>query len=148
MDQQRLLTLLGRAPGHRTSSYGDHTVHHWTQDKGKPTEHAVSGCFYGPAVAVVGRDAEEVQAALDVLDGNAPNLAESDSQLKQEVPPGTVFEARAVELAKAGLPFRSPIVRKTELLAAALGEDHGEVFIQARLGASPELPGARTRLPR
>lgn len=136
LDRQKLLFLLQRDASHTASSYGDHTLHSWTQDKGQPSQHAITGCFHGESLAVVGQDADEVKAALDVLDGKSPDLAGSDSQLKQDVPPGTVFESRAVELAAAGLPFQSPIVRKTELLAVAVGEHGGEVFVRATLVAS------------
>ncbi len=120
MDQRQLLALLGRNPNHRTEAYGKHTIHYWTQDKDKPSEHTATGCFHGPSVAVVGREPSRVKAVLDILDGNSSSLADGDSQLKQKAPPGTAFVARAIDLDEADLPWQSPIVRKTELLALAV----------------------------
>lgn len=140
LDRERLLGHVNRAPGHRTNSYGKHTLHSWTQAKGKEDEHTVTGCFHRPTVVVLGRDSEEIQAALDVLDGKSADLAGSDSALDADVPAGTMFEARVIELAAAKLPFKSPIVHQTEFLAIVLGEHNGEVFAQAKLVAkSAEL---------
>jgi len=148
-EPRRLLQLLSFAPDYQTEEYGKHTLHRWTENKGKPNEHTTTGCFHSPAdaprtVAVVGRLADEVKAALDVLDGKSPSLgspvAGNASPLKQDVPPGTVLVARAVELAKASLPFKSPFMRKTELLALAGGQYDDEVFVQAKLVAGePEV---------
>lgn len=148
-DPKRLLRLLSFAADYQTDEYGKHTLHRWTENKGKPNEHTTTGCFHGPAdaphtVAVVGRRADEVKAALDVLDGKSPSLdspeAGDTSPLKQDVPPGTVLVARAVELAKAPLPLKSPFMRKTEQLALAAGQYDGEVFVQAKLVAGePEV---------
>ncbi len=138
MDRSRLLGLLTRASSHRTASYGDHTLHTWTQAKGKKDEHTVTGCFHQATVAVFGRDADEVKAALDVLDGKSPDLAGSDSPLKIDVPAGAMFVAGAIDLAEADLPFKSPVVRQTELLAVAVGEHEGQVFARARLVTGAE----------
>lgn len=140
MDRQRLLGLVRRDPSHRTSPYGKHELHSWTQAKGKPDEHTVTGCFHQATVLVLGRNADEVKAALDVLDGKSPCLAGSDAPLGAEAPAGSIFAARAVGLADADLPFKSPIVRQVESLSITLGEHEGEVFGEARLVAStPEV---------
>ena len=144
MDQSRLGTLLGQNPTHKTTSYGKHTLHRWTEDKGGKREHT-AGCFHGPTVAVVGQDVEQVKAVLDVLDGKAPSLTDGAAQLKQAAAPGAVFVARAIDLDEAGLPFKSPIVPKTELLALAVGEHDGDVFVQVRLVSSEKEVAEQVR---
>jgi len=139
VDRQRLLGYLNKEPTHKLSSHGDHQLHTWTQAKGRKDEHTVTGCFHQPNVVLLGRDADEVRAALDVLDGKSPNLPGSGSLLDVDVPAGTVFEARVAGLAEQAkrtdreIPFLSPIVRQSVLLSVALGEQEDQVFAQTQL---------------
>ena len=142
-DQARLLGLLKRAPDRKTSSHGKHELHTWADGKNK--KQRITGCFYGPALAVAGQDTEEVKAALDVLDGQSPSLADGESLLGEAPADGVIFEARVIELAGAELLFKSPIVRQAEFFSIAIGESNGEVFGQARMVAKTADVAERVR---
>jgi len=139
-DRQRLLGFVKKLPGYETSAHGDHALYMWTQDKGLPSEHRVTGCFHGPKLAVVGRDPAEVKAALDVLDGKAPGMKKGDPLLADEVPAGTVVQAAAAGLAEGDGPFQSPVLQQSELFALAIGEHDNRVFVRGRVVAkSPKV---------
>ncbi len=135
VDRKRLLAYVEKLPDYGTTAHGGHELFTWTQNEGKPYEHATTGCFHRPDVMVFSRDAGDVKAALDVLDGKSAVLGGSDSQLDAPPPPGTVMQAGAVDLAEAELPFKSPVVRQTKLLTIAVGEHRREVFARAKLTA-------------
>ena len=140
VDRQRVLGFLKKLPGYDTSAHGDHALHTWTQDKGKPSEHRVTGCFHGPKLAVVGREEAEVTAALDVLDGKAAGMKKGDPLLADDVPAGTVVQAAAAGLAEGEGPFRSPVLRQSELISLAIGEHESRVFVRGRVVAeSPKV---------
>ena len=134
--QQRLLAFLKKMPDYRTTSHGKHKLHTWTRRKGKRSKHTMTACFPRPAVTLFGRNAGEVKAALDVLDGKSPALAGGDSFLAAGAPEGSILQARAVGLAGAKLPFKSPIVHQSEAISVAIGEHKGEVFARAELVAN------------
>jgi len=133
LDQARLLALVKVQLDHQVSSYGSHELHTWAQGKTDKGGHRVTGCLCGPTLVVFGRDAAEVKAALDVLDGKSPSLAGSKSPLAEEVPAGTMLQVRAIDLGGAAIPFMSPVVRQSELLALAVGEHEAVAFVRAKL---------------
>lgn len=135
VDRQRLLSLLDENATHQTQLYGDYELHTWEQTvEGLKSE--VSGCFYRPAMVVIGRKTAEVKAALDVLDGKKPNLAQSDSLLNRKAAKGTVLEIGAVglnDLDSRDIPFVSPVIRYCSSILLDLGEDGQQVFVSAVL---------------
>ena len=135
VDRRRLLAFLKKIPDYRTTSHGNHKLHAWTHKKGKKAKHTVTGCFHRPGVMVFGRDAGDVKVALDVLDGKSPSLAGKNSFLAADVPKGAILQARAVGLADAKLPFKSPVVHQSKAISVAIGEYQDEVFARARLVA-------------
>lgn len=143
LDRRRLLSELKKKLGHQSSSYGDHEVHLLTEAKSKGGKQTMTGCFYRPAMIVFGRDPAEVKRALDVLDGKAPNLAGADSPFDVDAPAGTVFEARATGLDGDDVPFKSPVLRQSESIRVALGEQpDGLTFLEIELAAkSAEVAG-------
>ena len=131
VDRERLMAFLRAGPGYRTHAYGEHELVEWTANRGKENEHTVTGSFHGPMVIVFGRDPAEVKKALDVLDGRASGLGEHDPLSPAHTPPGTMIQARGVDLAEVELPFKSPLVRKSKLFSVAVGEHEGEAFAAA-----------------
>jgi len=132
VDRERLIKGLGKLLKHDIDAYGEHELHTWTERK-KLLPQSLTGCFHRPELIVLGRDPDEVRAALDVLDGKSTSLADGDSPLATESPPGTIFEARASNPVGADDPFVSPVVRQSERIFLALGEHEGELFASARL---------------
>ncbi len=131
VDRQRLMNYLQHMPGYHTDSYGNRELMVWREKPVNRNEHTVTGCFCRPGVIVFGRDAAEVKRALDVIDGTSPSLSESDPLLDVETPPGTMIQARGVDLSGVELPFKSPLVRKSKSFRIALGEHEGEAFAVA-----------------
>ncbi len=140
VDRRRVLNFLKKLPDYDMSAHGDHALHTWTQDKGKPSEHRVTGFFHGPKLIVVGRDPGEVTAALDVLDGKAAGMKTDNRLLDDDVPTGTVVQVAAAGLAEGKGPFRSPVLRRSELISLVIGEHESQVFFRGRVVAeSPEV---------
>jgi hypothetical protein len=140
VNQKLLLALVKLTPDHRSVGYGPYEIHTWTDAKGKKDQRTVSGAFYKPMVIVLAPSADEVKAALDVLDGKSPSLAGKPSPLAAPVPAGTAVMARAVGLAHAELPFKSPLVTQSETFSLVVGEHQAECFAEAKLATrSPEL---------
>ena len=96
----------------------------------------MTGVFYSSTVLVFGRAAADVAAAIDVLDGKTPNLAGKDSPLAVKVPAGATFVGRAIRLADADLPWKSPLLKQSESVVTSLtvGNDaiDGEVQLMAK----------------
>jgi len=143
VDAKRLLDIIRPKPDYKATSYRGHILHTWTERKGAPGEHQVTGCLSDPELLIVARETAEVKAALDVLDGKSPALAASDSPLAGEVPKGAVVMAAVTDLANAELPFKSPIINQSELFWAVLGERDGEVFGQLKFVAKSEEMAAQ-----
>jgi hypothetical protein len=135
VDQQVVLEKAKQAPEHRVSTYGSHELHTWIHAKGTKMERAMTGTLYKPDVLVFGGSTADVMAALDVLDGKKPSLAGKSSPLAGPVSPGTIFTARAVGLADADLPCKSPLVKQIESLSLAIGENQNESFIESKIAA-------------
>jgi len=145
VDEARLMEILKANATHRVEPHGDHALHTWIQKVDAKHKGEVTGCFYRPNLVVVGRDIEEVKAAVQVLDGKSPNLAAGDSVLNHDAPKATVFLGGAIGLtglAGQRLPFVSPLVRHADYVLFGLGEDEGEVRLRVRLGvASADVAG-------
>ena len=133
VDQKMLLEKAERAPDHKALKYGAYELHSWIDAKGKKVEHPVAGTFYKPNVIVFAPTFDALKAALDVLDGKSPSLAGKGSPLAAEIPAGTMVLARAVGLAGAKLPWKSPLVTQSDTFSLALGESQGQSFADAKL---------------
>lgn len=128
VDRAMLESRMNEAPGHRTDKHGSHVLHSWADEHGPLT-----GVFYSPTVLVFGRTTTEVVAAIDVLDGKSPNLAGKDSPLAAKVPASATFVGRAIGLADASLPWKSPLLKQSESIATALTVSEGSVSCEIRL---------------
>jgi hypothetical protein len=95
VDRQRLLRFLERDSSHRVDSYRSHKLHTWQHAGPDGDRQTVTGCFHQPELVVIGRNRDEVEAALDVLDGRSSSLAAADGVPDKRAPAGTIFEARA-----------------------------------------------------
>lgn len=144
VNRPRLMELLEANATHQVQRWGKHELHTWVQTV-ESLESTLAGCFYEPNLVVIGRNAEEVEAALAVLDGKTPSLAGSGSPLDRVGTKGTVLQGGVIslsELADEELPFVSPIIRHAESAAVDIGEDGGEVFLRLRIGTpSVEIAG-------
>jgi len=133
VDQSLLLEKAAKAPDHKKSTYGSYELHSWTEAKGKKHEHAMVGTFYKPALMVFAPTVDEIKAALDVLDGKSPALAGKPSPMAAASPAGTMLLVRAIGLADAKLPTKSPLATQSETLSIAIGEQDARLSAEGKL---------------
>jgi hypothetical protein len=133
VDRAMLEAKMKEAPGYKTEKHGSYTFHAWADEHGPLT-----GVFYKETVLVFGRTTVEVAAALDVLDGKSPNLAGKDSPLAAKVPAGATFVGRALGLADADLPWKSPLLKKSESVATALTVSSDTIDCEVQLVTKSE----------
>jgi hypothetical protein len=129
--QMRPEAMIDRAKGesgYQSTHYGKREIHSWT-DGAK----SVSGAFFTPSLLVVARTQEEVQQALDVLDGKRASLAKKSGVTIAAAPQGTMLQAWVQGLANTPLPLKSPAIKKSQALSLLVGENGGEVSVCMRL---------------
>jgi hypothetical protein len=119
------------ASGYQSTERGSHTVHSWDNGEHGP----MALMFYAPTTVVVGRNVDDVAAAADVLDGKAPNLASKKSALAAKVPADAMLLVRAVGVAEADLPVKSPLQKQCDSISLAFGIKADEVFLNGELVA-------------
>ncbi len=132
LDPKALAAKAQWLPEHKIIAYGAYELHTWADTDRKGPRRLLAGAFHRSTLVVFAPGVEELKAALDVLDGRSPRLA-GDSPLAVAVPPNTALLARAIRLADAELPFKSPLVTQSETISIALGEHEGTWFGEARL---------------
>jgi hypothetical protein len=133
VDQNLLLDKVKQAPGHEASTYGKYELHTWLHAQGSRHQRSMTGTFYKPDVMIFGASTDEVKAALDVLDGTKPNLADKMPTLASSIPAGTILSAGISGVAEADLPHKPPIAKKAEALMLVIGESQGDVFVHGSL---------------
>ncbi|MCY2950736.1 MAG: hypothetical protein NTU53_02015 [Planctomycetota bacterium] len=130
VDSSVLLGQLALAPGYETFRHGDHDVHSW-QDKGKQ----LYGSFQSTSVAVIGRSRENVQKAIDVLDGKAAGM---------KMGWGVTEGAKGTVLAYVGgsglaelrqmQRVKTPLLNEAEMAWVSVGEQEGSLVLRAAVG--------------
>jgi hypothetical protein len=123
VDQKLLLDLLRANASHRATAYGKYELHAW-KDKAKQQYAA----FFKPDVIVFGASADELKAAIDVLEGAKPGLADTDLRL-----PGVILSARGRDLGEADPQPESALSKQIESAALMVGEDKGQVSLRIAL---------------
>jgi hypothetical protein len=129
VDQKFLLEVVKNAPEHQVSTYGKFELHTWLKE-GKKRENAA---FFKPDVIVFGASADELKAALDVLDGTKPNFAGKSESPTGLTPPGAILVAGAKDLGDANLHPESPLSKQADSALLVVGENQGNVFVRATL---------------
>lgn len=119
-------------PDHKTTKAGKHTIYSWTAHKGGKHKREASGAFYGDSTIIMGTNVDQVKGAIAVLDGKAKSLGK-DSPLAVATPKGTVLWLAAAGIAGSETPFHSQLIRKSERLSGALGENDGKLFYRGML---------------
>ena len=144
VDAQPVVERLKQRLDHRTTYQGSHELYIWPQEG----QNQIVGCAYGPRMIVFSKHAEAVRLALQVLNGKSPSLFGGNSCPAIPAPTGSVLEASVVlesggaVAARAFLPFISPVLRQSESLRLAVGEQDGTAFGRAHLVArSSETAG-------
>jgi hypothetical protein len=95
-------------PGAKKISYHAHQLHTWSwSDEDKAT---LAVAFPRSDLVVWADDVELLKAALDVLDGRVPSLAEGQSVLATEVPKGAMFLVGATKLQDVDFSDSAPLI--------------------------------------
>jgi hypothetical protein len=124
VDQKLLLDMVKANPGYQASAYGKHELHMWLKDGTKQQNAA----FFKPEVLVFGNSADEVKAALDVLDGTKPGVENIGT-----LPAGLILFARARDLGEANFKRESPLLKQLDSAVLMVGENKGEVGMHVSL---------------
>jgi hypothetical protein len=73
-DTAKLTTILAGAKAYSSRAHGKYTVLSWVDEKAKEGKRTYA-CFAAPKLALMASRDSEIVAALETLDGRAPNLA-------------------------------------------------------------------------
>lgn len=133
VDQNLLLERVRLAPNHQASAYGKYQLHTWLHAEGSRRQRNMTGTFYKPDVIIFGASVDEVKAAIDVLDGKKPNLADKEPTLASSIPPGTILCTGVSGVCDADLPHKPPVAKKIDSLMFAIGESQGDLFFHGML---------------
>jgi hypothetical protein len=127
LDREKMLSLLKeKHPDHKTSEYGSHTLYSWTvKNHGK--EMNLTGTIASDKLVVIGADAEQVQAALDVLDGKKPGLAE-DAPLLKDIAKNALMACRGIDVPETyRKTTRCPVLKNCKAATAVWAETNGQI---------------------
>ncbi|HLA84415.1 MAG TPA: hypothetical protein VJL29_06450 [Thermoguttaceae bacterium] len=150
--ETRLVAFLETQPDYKTTEYGRHAVHSWTDRHSG--SHTVIGCLYRPGkssdesvqeplLVLIAHNPSDMRRAIDVVDGKAASLDGDDSPLvagaeQRASKKPVVVMLGAGGLAEAALPLKSPVLRQCDMLNVVLGETDGEAFLACRLAAKSD----------
>ncbi len=135
VDKALLSDKVKMAPEYRMSNYGKYELHNWVHAKGSKHERAMTGAFYKDDVLLFALSADEVMAAIDVLDGKKPNFSGKETGLLtgSALPSGAILVAGAIGLDSVDLPCKSPMAKQISSLVLVTGEDQSNLFVQGQL---------------
>jgi hypothetical protein len=130
INREKLEGLAANLPDHKVVDAGPYKVHSWThQEKGHTRP--IAGAIKGDNLVVLAENADRVKAALAVLDGKAPAMAD-DGPLRGRAVPGAMAVLRVTGIAGAKIPNKPALVEQTESFRFTIGENEGKVFYRAR----------------
>lgn len=139
-DPQNVVGAVSNQPGYQTARYGEYTVHTWQFREPQAGQRTMSMALYDRGTIVFGGSEQAIQSAIDVLSGRAPGLDDRPgSPLARNVPPGTIFRGRAVEL--ANLPAQEgmlAMLRQAERVSLLAGEQDGTVSFRGEFVGATE----------
>lgn len=141
MDQKKISAWAEKLPGRQASEHNGHKISTWTKEHhGK--QRTVSAAWFGEDRLVVATSADELSAALDVLDGKAGGVGD-DHPLGGVIPVGTTVMLRATGIDKAELKHDCPVKKQTRSFRFVLGEKDGQSFFRSRSEmTNPEIVGS------
>jgi hypothetical protein len=130
-DAQTFRQKLAAARDRASSVSGRYEIHRFAR-KDRGQVRTVAGACWRPGTFVFAQSPDDVQHSLGVLDGRQPHLAGHTSPLASDVPAGTVLLARMIAVGDFP-PAESPILKQTDQIALACGENAGECFLHGEL---------------
>jgi len=142
-DTEKLLALVKMNPEYEEIEHGGITVHKWRQE-GKPgsgpdESPLMYGCLYTDQLVVISAGLDTVKQAVDILQGRAMNA--TDVVFSHAIPDaeGVFCQVMAYNVsATAGREPKAAVLRQTDELGLAVGENQGKVFVDLGLTAESE----------
>lgn len=132
-NQQQLLALLQMNPSFNSVTHGEHEIVSW-EDKGK----TMHGAFFSTDRVVISQTQENVEKALDLLDGKGDAL-KADSVLAQPAGAGVlagIASDAVAELAKKPENKNNPIFANITSAWITLSEQNQNVTLKGTFGAA------------
>ena len=133
LDRNHFVAALESFTGYKTATYGAHEIHTWQMPTDSDRDLTACLIFYDAKTIILAVTDEEARKAADVLDGKAPNITQSDSALAVAIPNGTILLLRGLDLDKVAGKFESPLLKQSESISIAVGEEDEEIFAEVRL---------------
>ena len=138
-DADRLVTLAKAAEDYQSATYGSRVIHSWI-DANKPAKDGVRPRTYAALVGlrvVFGQRQAAVAAAIDVLDGHAPNLGGS-ATFPQLGSNAGVLQAAASHMDLPDTDPNAAILRLSKLMSLEVGEAQGNATSTLTLQANTD----------
>jgi hypothetical protein len=138
LDRQKMAGLLKeKHPNHKTSEYGNRTLYTW-EVKGHGKTMSLTGTFASDTLIAIGADAAQVKAALDVLDGKRPGLAE-DASLLQGIPATALMASRGIDVPEEyRKTTRCPVLHNCKSATVVWTEKDGTIAGQYEFATTSE----------
>ena len=141
-DADRLVTLAKAAKEYQSTTYKQHVIHNWLDDK-KEAKHGIKprvfAAIQGGHIVVFGQQEVRVAQALDVLDRAAPNLAASGVFPQLGVSDsGSLVQAAARKLELPDSDPNAALFRLSKMARLQVGESAGQLRATLSLEAGDE----------
>jgi hypothetical protein len=128
-DEVDLLLRAAKARDYKVTEYGNHEIHTLTLNNGRGTRPSALA-IYKSGTLIMATSVEDVQAALDVLDGKTANALRSP--LAGDVRRGTILSVRLTGLGDAKFPPMLQVLGDASSVSLALGEVDKKTFLDAK----------------
>ena len=141
-DPERLVTMAKAAKDYQSTTYKQHVIHNWIDDKKKARNGVrprVYAAIQGGRIVVFAQQEARVAQALDVLDQAAPNLAGSTAFAELGASGSTSYIQGAAR--KMDIPDSAPnaaMLRLAKMARFQVGEAQGQLRVTLNLEADNE----------
>jgi hypothetical protein len=130
IDAVDLILRVTKAKDYKVIEYGLHDIHTWAINAARNTTRPTAIAVIKSDTLVMATTPEDVQAALDVLDGKTGNAA--GGPLSGDVRRGTILSLRSAALGEARISGMLQTLKDAESISLSLGEADERVFIDAK----------------
>lgn len=140
-DPARLVTLVKAAKEYQGTTYKQHTIHSWIDEKKKARDGVkprTYAAIHGGRVVIFGQQEARVAQALDVLDGTVGNLSASSAFPALGSTGGSFVQAVGRKLQLPESDPNAAIFRMSRMLSLEVGETSQQLTAQLTLEANDE----------
>jgi len=139
-NREKLEALVRTNPQHQEIQYGDILIHGWMHEEkqkdGTTNSFMMFGCLYQDKIVVMSSGQETIKLALDVLRGSAQSAVDGQFSAATLNAPGAFFQVAANDVGDiAGEEPQAAVLKQTNKLGLAIGENEGKFYIDFGLAA-------------